>query len=993
MLEGRVVPVVSTWTGAMSGLWSVAGNWQGDVLPTNGSDLLFPAGASNLHNTDDLNALTSIGLLTIAASGYQLTGTTGLSVTGTVDSSQASGTSTLSVPIHFANAGVFTVDNAGATLDQGAVVGGTSGVTKSGAGTLILSVANTYSGATTVSAGTLQVDGSNTNSTVTVQSGATLSGTGTVGTVTSTSGTVSPGDSGPGILNVQGNLSLDSGSTLATAITGPTVGTQYSQLNVSGNVTLGNPTLNPEFSFTPTGNQEFILLKNNGGAPISGTFNNLAQGQEVTFAGQPYQFTYTGGTGQSAALIHLLPSTTTVKSSAATSVFGQNVTLTSTVTGSGATPTGTVIFKAGSTQVGAATLVGGTAIVHTAAIPVGTNSITAVYQGGSTYAMSTSSATTVTVAQAPTSTTLTAAPMTASQGSSVVLTALVAVTPPGSGTVSGTVNFFNGSTSLGTGTININNGKASLTTTTLPIGKLSLHAQYEGATNFAMSTSANITVTILAPSTTTLKTSQPTSTYGQPIIFTATVTGTGSTKPTGVVSFNNGTTSLGGATLVNGVATLTSGALEAGTDTVTATYSGDGTFSGSTSSSSKVTVGQASTTNTLTATPNPSSSNQSVTFAATITPIAPGAGTPTGTVNFLSNGSSLGPGTTLSNGVATFTTSSLPVGSATITAVYLGDANFLASTSTPVTQVVTAAGTTTTVTSSLTNPSAGQLVKITATVVADTGSATPAGTVVFFANGKPIGQGTLTNGVASFSTTTLPLGPVNLSAIYAGSSTASASQSALVAITVGTINEQFVNQIYLDVLGRPAEMAGLNYWVARLQLGATTTQIARGIVRSPDGMVTAVDATYRKVLSQKPTPINVISALTAPNASIVNLTAALLGSNQFYRKSGGTVPKFINAMSQIVLGTAPTAAQSAALTSQLASGESRSDVALGLLNSDQGKAHRVQTFYELYLRRPADSRGLRFYVNLLNQGFTDGQAQISILASNEFYFMFNIPGS
>jgi hypothetical protein len=113
--------------------------------------------------------------------------------------------------------------------------------------------------------------------------------------------------------------------------------------------------------------------------------------------------------------------------------------------------------------------------------------------------------------------------------------------------------------------------------------------------------------------------------------------------------------------------------------TVTVT---DGTTGCANSGSGTVTV-MLCTTNNLTASPNPSLPSQDMTFTATLTALAPGAGTPTGTVLFKTNGVPAGDPIDLDDsGVATLTlpAGSLPHGASTVTNEYAGDGNFLGST-------------------------------------------------------------------------------------------------------------------------------------------------------------------------------------------------------------------------------------------------------------------------------------------------------------------------
>jgi hypothetical protein len=187
------------------------------------------------------------------------------------------------------------------------------------------------------------------------------------------------------------------------------------------------------------------------------------------------------------------------------------------------------------------------------------------------------------------------------------------------------------------------------------------------------------------------------SVFGQMVTFTASVLpSTGSGTPTGKVSFLQGTTLLGQSTVVGGKATLGMSALTVGNHTITAKYLGDSNFniSSGTDAAAPQVVQKAHTHTGLSSSANPSVLGHPVTFTARVRVILPGAGVPTGTVTFEDtfNGTTktLGSGTVNSQGLATFSTSTLAVGSHAITAVYGGDAHFLTSTAAAFGQTVNA---------------------------------------------------------------------------------------------------------------------------------------------------------------------------------------------------------------------------------------------------------------------------------------------------------------
>src|SRR5207237_9047105 len=107
---------------------------------------------------------------------------------------------------------------------------------------------------------------------------------------------------------------------------------------------------------------------------------------------------------------------------------------------------------------------------------------------------------------------------------------------------------------------------------------------------------------------------------------------------------------------------------------ITSTYCGDGSFTGMSVSVTQP-VSTAYTPTTYTSLFRSSVFGQSVTFTATVSAVAPGAGTATGQVTFSEGSTTLGVGT-LSGGVATFASSSLSVGTHTVTATYGGNSSF-----------------------------------------------------------------------------------------------------------------------------------------------------------------------------------------------------------------------------------------------------------------------------------------------------------------------------
>lgn len=147
---------IRTWTGSTSDLWSVASNWGGTV-PVTGDDLVFPGGASNLSNTNDLTENTIFNSITLSGSGYTLSGNKiilGQGLAGITDSA-ASGGNTIAFDIRVDVTREIFVTNSAETLTISGSIYGLGGITKEGTGKVIFSGPNKYGGITKINVGVI----------------------------------------------------------------------------------------------------------------------------------------------------------------------------------------------------------------------------------------------------------------------------------------------------------------------------------------------------------------------------------------------------------------------------------------------------------------------------------------------------------------------------------------------------------------------------------------------------------------------------------------------------------------------------------------------------------------------------------------------------------------------------------------------------------------------------------------------------------------------
>ena len=359
----------------------------------------------------------------------------------------------------------------------------------------------------------------------------------------------------------------------------------------------GNISVDPKFNSPSTG--DFHLQ---AGSPAIDTGFNVAPGILSTdISGNPR---IQNATGASEPIVDMgvyeatgvpesrLVSGTTLTAQMGTVFYGQTVNLSTTVTDNSANAIspGTITLLDDWTAIQQGSLNGsGEAAGSTSGLAVGPHWLIASFGGNSSYQPSISVPVEVQVNGFSTSTSLTFSANPVSYGKPETLTANVTLAtgnPAGTSTPTGSIVFVpSGGTGTVLATAPVNaNGIASYTTSSLSSGTTYIQAIYQPTGGFLASTSSNLPLQVAAPPVATVGISTPSQSIstGQALSVTVTVSGTyGNPTPTGSIMLTCGSYASQATTLTGGQVTINvpAGSLTAGTDTLTANYSGDSVYS------------------------------------------------------------------------------------------------------------------------------------------------------------------------------------------------------------------------------------------------------------------------------------------------------------------------------------------------------------------------------------------------------------------------------
>jgi hypothetical protein len=713
---------------------------------------------------------------------------------------------------------------------------GVSGTVTFTSGSTLLGTSTLSSGTATISTSTL-VTGSDTIT-------ATYNGDTNNNSVT-TSLTQSVGKNTPPVTVTTSGSSTYGGSVTITT-TVPT-GTTGTITVTSGGVTLGSGTVNPT-----TGT-------------VTITTTTLPVGNDPITASYGGDTNNNPATGTTTQIVTKASPQETLSSSINPSFANQVVVFTASLPPNA---TGTVTFSSGSTVLGTSTLVNGITSVSTSTLPIGSDPITATYNGDTNNNTAVASLTQTVNKSTPTVIVTTSG--SSSYGNPVTISATV---PPGT---TGTITVTSGGTTLGSGTVNPTTGTVTITTTTLPVGNDPITASYGGDTNDNPATGTTTQIVTKATPSVTLTSSVNPSAVNQAVTFTATLPA----GVTGTIIFTSGSTILGSPALTNGVATITSSTLPSGSDTITASYSGDANYN-----SAVATLIQAvgKTTPTVVVTTSGSSTYGSpVTITATVPP-----GT-TGTITITSGGTTLGSGTVNpTTGTVSVTTTTLPVGSDPITASYGGDTKDNPATGTTTQSV----GKNTPI---LPPPvvSSSSLPIDTPETITETVPTGVTGTVTFSNGTTPLGSATIINGVATLTVPSLPLGVDSITAATSGDANNNPAVSPPTLVTVG----KTATVVTLTSSANPSAVSQPITFSATVHPGAT------GLVTFLDGSTTLGTG----VVNTSGVATFATSALTIGSHPI---TASYAGDSSYSSSISSVLVQVISKIPTVITITESTPAQ------------------------------------------------------------------------------------
>jgi hypothetical protein len=203
-----------------------------------------------------------------------------------------------------------------------------------------------------------------------------------------------------------------------------------------------------------------------------------------------------------------------------------------------------------------------------------------------------------------------------------------------------------------------------------------------------------------------------------------------------------------------------------------------------------------------------------------------------------------------------------------------------------------------------------------------------------------------------------------------------------------TPNARFVTSLYVDLLGRLADLGGEAAWTSSLNAGATRAQVVQGFEASLEYRTDVVEHVYNLFLHRNADPTGLASslALLANGGTQLQLEALVAGSTEYFQTRGGsTNDGFLTALYQDTLNRSVDPSGRAAFDSFLTTGGTTTRAAAIVLTSLEYDRDLIGSVYQHYLQRLPDPGGMSAWLGALQAGMSQEQFQAGVLSSDEYF--------
>jgi hypothetical protein len=294
-------------------------------------------------------------------------------------------------------------------------------------------------------------------------------------------------------------------------------------------------------------------------------------------------------------------------------------------------------------------------------------------------------------------------------------------------------------------------------------------------------------------------------------------------------------------------------------------------------------------------------------------------------------------------------------------------------------------------------------VQNTGSSISGTFNGTPGGSfrLEFFVNGSGSNPGvylgssqvyTDANGNAPvFFSTNLKLPAGTVSATATDSAGNTSEYSVPVAIMTGLKGDApgFVSSVFLDMLHRLPDNAGLSYFANLISNGVPHAQVIQAIQNNNEYRGIVVTDLYNRLLNRAPDALGLIgfSNQLAQGGTVEQIEVMMISSAEYYQNRGnGTFNGFISAAFNDLLGRAPGSGDQNYFAGLLSGGATRTSIAQQFVGSQEAAQYTVDQLFQKYLHRHADPGGKTYFGNLLAMGqVRDEQLAVMLTDSAEYY--------